>query len=54
MKVRRIFKKSLAVELMSMGHNLINLEPNYKHKKFVVYVFEDTPQLDHELSKFKR
>ncbi|MEB4859747.1 MULTISPECIES: DUF5659 domain-containing protein [Priestia] len=54
MKLRRIFKKSLAVELMNMGHHLINLEPNYKHHRFVVYVFEDTPQLDADLSKFKR
>lgn len=50
--LRRVFKKSLAMELLKKGHNLVDLEPNFNHKNFVVYVFEDTSKLRSDLSKF--
>ena len=44
MKVKKIFTKNVAFELISKGCNLLDMEPNYKIPKFKVYVFEDTPE----------
>ncbi|WP_018782169.1 hypothetical protein [Bacillus sp. 95MFCvi2.1] len=39
MKTKRIFKKALAIELISRGHELLKVEPHNRIKGFFVYTF---------------
>lgn len=45
MNKKRIFKKSLAIELMENGCNLIKIEENNRNNRLKVYVFEDDRNL---------
>ncbi len=47
---KKIFNKSIATSLIQSGHSLIGLEQNRKHPNLVVFVFENTRQLDTDLS----
>ncbi|MEB4857284.1 hypothetical protein [Priestia megaterium] len=45
MRKKRIFKKTLMIELMKMGCNLVEVEKNNRNRDLVVYVFEKNERL---------
>ncbi|WP_102400477.1 DUF5659 domain-containing protein [Haloimpatiens massiliensis] len=45
MEIKKIFKKSMAINLIRMGNELINTEPNLKNPKFTVFIFNKTRKL---------
>lgn len=45
MRKKRIFKKSLAIELMKQGFNLVDVEQNNRNKNLMVYIFEQNEKL---------
>ena len=51
MKHYNIYKTSLAIELMSLGFELIEVKPNLKSKGFYKYCFKDSPKLREALAK---
>ena len=51
MKYYNIYKKSLAIELMALGFELIEVKPNLKRKNFYKYVFKDSLELREALAK---
>ena len=54
MKLKEIFKKSIAMELKSRGFRIEDAKVNFEHPKFVVYYFEDTQELQNELKKLMK
>ncbi|WP_165970982.1 hypothetical protein [Peribacillus frigoritolerans] len=42
MKIKRVFKRSLAMELVGRGHKIIRIEENKHKSNFLVYLFEDS------------
>ena len=51
MKHYNIYKKSLAIELMALGFELVEVKPNLKRKNFYKYVFKDSIELRETLAK---
>ena len=51
MKHYNIYKKSLAVELIGLGFELIEVKPNLKSNGFYKYVFKDSVELREALAK---
>ncbi|WP_204245990.1 hypothetical protein [Clostridium botulinum] len=51
MKIKKIFKREIALQLISMGHQLIYTEPNRQIKNFVVFCFEEDNKLLDDLTK---
>ncbi len=51
MKIKKIFKREIALQLISMGHQLIYTEPNRQIKNFVVFCFEEDNKLLNDLTK---
>ena len=49
MKYKIIFKKDIALKLRDMGNPIMDADVNLKHPKFVIYYFEDTDKLQHDL-----
>jgi hypothetical protein len=49
MKTKRIFSKSLSMQLISKGHELIKVEPNNKIEGFLVYSFVLSDQLINDI-----
>ena len=49
MKLKEVFKKSLAMQLRDKGFKIMDAKVNFEHPKFVVYYFEDTQELQDEL-----
>lgn len=54
MQTKRIFKKSLAIQLMTDGCRLIKVEPNKHNENLEVYSFEKNMQLKNSLDKLNR
>ena len=50
MKLKEVFKKSKAMQLRDMGFRIMDAKVNFEHPKFVIYYFEDTDKLQHDLS----
>lgn len=46
---KNIYKKSLAMQLIRMGHDLHHTMRNKDNAKYQVFVFEDTPELIRDL-----
>ncbi|PGO90176.1 hypothetical protein CN988_00925 [Bacillus thuringiensis] len=44
-KLKNFYKKTLAIELIKMGHDLHHTMRNRNNPKYQVYVFEETPEL---------
>lgn len=44
----------IARHLMTQGFRLVDSEPSRKHFGKLVFIFENTPELDAELAKFTR
>ena len=42
---KNIYKKSLAIDLIKMGHDLIHTMTNKYDPRWQVFVFRDTPEL---------
>ena len=51
MKIFKIFKREIALKLISMGNKLIYTEPNKKKYWLVVFCFEDTDKLHEDINK---
>lgn len=49
-----IYMPKVAARLKKMGFTIIKTEPNLKNPKFLVYKFEDTPELRIALDKILR
>lgn len=49
-----IFMPTVAARLKEMGFTLIKTEKNLKNPKYLVYKFEDTPELQMALNKILR
>ena len=54
MKLKEIFKKSIAMALKSRGFRIEDAKVNFQNPKFVVYYFEDTKELQEELKKLMK
>lgn len=44
-KLKNFYKKTLAIELIKMGHDLHHTMRNRNNPKYQVFVFEETPEL---------
>jgi len=51
MKIKKIFKRDIAFQLIAIGHNLIYTEPNHMKKWLSVFCFEETDALLKDLTK---
>lgn len=51
MKVKKIFKKSIAMYLIRKGHDLKDIELNLKNNRFKVFIFMETPELLKDLTE---
>lgn len=50
MKIKKIFSKQIAIQLMVGGFNLVFTEENRLKKWLTVFCFEETPELLEELT----
>ncbi|MCU5578870.1 hypothetical protein OCF65_00010 [Bacillus toyonensis] len=48
-KLKNIYKKTLAIELIKMGHDLHHTMRNRKDERFQIYVLVETPELIRDL-----
>ena len=53
-KVYRIYTKRIAYELRKQGFKFIGTDINEHFPQFLVYLFEDTPELHEALIKITR
>ncbi|HFJ9439220.1 MULTISPECIES: hypothetical protein [Bacillus] len=53
-KLKNIYKKSLAMDLVRAGHDLHHTMRNRENSKYQVFVFEDTPKLIEDLLKLTK
>ncbi|MEK4951987.1 hypothetical protein NST12_16970 [Bacillus sp. FSL W8-1127] len=49
MRMKKIFKRSLAIELLKRGNQLVSIGSNKFHKDKQVYIFKDTLKLREDL-----
>lgn len=49
--IKKIFKQTIAAQLLKDGFKLIYTEPNYQKPYFSVFCFENTPELLSDLTK---
>ncbi|HDR7612516.1 TPA: hypothetical protein QCX47_004189 [Bacillus mycoides] len=54
MHKKRIFKKTLAIELMKRGCNLVKVEPNKHNESLEVYSFEMNERLQISLDELMK
>ena len=50
-KIKKIYKKSIAIELRKLGFRIIGTEVNIKKPEFDVYLFEDTDLFEKGMSE---
>lgn len=50
-KIKKIYKKALAIELRKLGRRIIGTEVNPIHPQFDVYLFEDNEMFQESLTK---
>ncbi|PEF42401.1 hypothetical protein [Bacillus wiedmannii] len=48
-KLKNIYKKSIAMELIKMGHDLHHTMRNRKDERFQIYVLVETPEMIKDL-----
>lgn len=51
MKTKLIFNSFLAKQLLSRGHQIIDLQKDHKRKNGVVFVFEETEEFTEDLKR---
>ncbi|CAM2830280.1 hypothetical protein HAHI6034_05090 [Hathewaya histolytica] len=54
MKIKKIFKREIALGLIGKGHKLIYTEPNREVKTFSVFCFIETEELLNDLTEITR
>lgn len=54
MEIFKVFKREMALDLITMGNNLIYTEPNRQKSWLVVFCFEDTEKLHEDISKIMK
>ncbi|PHC50195.1 hypothetical protein [Bacillus toyonensis] len=52
--LKNIYKKTLAVELIRLGHDLNHTMRNRKDERFQVYVFVETPELIRDMMEINK
>ncbi|MBG9589526.1 hypothetical protein ABE26_21470 [Cytobacillus firmus] len=50
-KLRLIYKKTLAIDLVKCGHDIEYTARNRNNPKYQVYFFIDTPELRRDIAK---
>ena len=45
LKLKNIYKKSIAIELIKLNHDLHHTMRNRSNEKYQIFVFEETPEL---------
>lgn len=50
-QIKRIFKRSIALDLRKRGFKIIGTEPNRCKPQYDVYLFEDTEEFQKALAK---
>lgn len=54
MKLKEVFKKSIAMSLKEMGFRIEDAKVNFEHHKFVIYYFEDTKEFREAFNKLSK
>ena len=54
MKLKEVFKKSIAMSLKEMGFRIEDAKVNFEHPKFVIYYFEDTKEFREAFNKLSK
>ncbi|MHA2888555.1 hypothetical protein [Bacillus cereus] len=52
--LKNIYKKTLAIELIRLGHDLNHTMRNRKDERFQVYVFVETPELIRDMMEINK
>ncbi|HHK5547675.1 TPA: hypothetical protein ACQUHN_004149 [Bacillus thuringiensis] len=52
--LKNIYKKSLAVELIKMGHDLHHTMRNRENEKYQVFTFVETPELIRDMIEINK
>lgn len=50
-KTKKIFKRSIALDLRNRGFKIVGTEPNKCKPQFDVYLFEDTDEFEKALAE---
>ncbi|HHQ2477311.1 TPA: hypothetical protein ACSPJ7_001494 [Bacillus cereus] len=53
-KLKNFYKKTLAIELIKMGHDLNHTMRNRKDDRFQVFVFVETPELIRDMMEINK
>lgn len=51
MKIKKIYKRAIALELRKKGFNIVGTEPNKLKPQFDVYLFKDTSDFQAALTE---
>ena len=49
-----IFKKTLAFKLIDLGYKLVDVTPNERNPKYLIFYFEETQELIKDLEKLSK
>ncbi|HFK1764580.1 hypothetical protein AT258_21020 [Bacillus wiedmannii] len=52
--LKNIYKKTLAIELIRLGHDLNHTMRNRKDDRFQIYVFVETPELIRDMMEINK
>ncbi|ADH06308.1 hypothetical protein [Bacillus thuringiensis] len=52
--LRNVYKKTLAIELIRLGHDLNHTMRNRKDERFQVYAFVETPELIRDMIEINK
>ena len=50
--VKAIISKRLAVYLINSGFELIDVQPSFKNQGFIVFLFDQTDELERAINKY--
>lgn len=53
-KLKNLYKKSLAMELIKRGHDLHHTMRNRSNEKYQIYVFVETPELIRDMIEINK
>ncbi|MGE7887839.1 hypothetical protein ACQKN7_10760 [Bacillus cereus] len=52
--LKNVYKKTLAIELIRLGHDLNHTMRNRKDERFQVFVFVETPELIRDMMEINK
>ncbi|USL02185.1 hypothetical protein LIS83_25545 [Bacillus anthracis] len=52
--LKNIYKKTLAIELIQLGHDLNHTMRNRSNEKYQIYVFVETPELIRDMIEINK